>query len=95
MSNISSKFDLKSPVWQGIGAIVSIIALLISTFIAYDIYQKSSQTSELTVERGYVFNPIDFGEDATKRIAMLINGERISVIAQLGVDKMGEIARVE
>jgi hypothetical protein len=77
MSNLLAKFNLKSPVWQGVGAIVSIAALVISTFITYDIYQKSSPFSELTIEQGYSFNPIAFGENAKKRISMSVDGENV------------------
>ena len=78
MSNFFAKFNLQNPLWQGIGAIVSIIALIVSSFITYDIYQKSVQISELTIERGYSFDPIDFGESSNRRIKMSVNGEPIS-----------------
>ena len=78
MSNWLANLKLQSPLWQGIGAVVSIVALLVSTFITYDIYQKSAQFSELTIERVSSFNPIYFGEDARKRVAMIVNEEIVS-----------------
>lgn len=78
MSNIFSKLNLQNPFWQGVGAIVSIIALIVSSYTAYDIYQKSVQFSEVTILEGYSFNPIDFGEDANIRISMIVNGEQVS-----------------
>jgi hypothetical protein len=78
MSNFFAKFNLQNPLWQGVGVIVTIIGLVITSFITYDIAQKSVQISELTVERGYSFDPIDFGESSNRRIKMSVNGEPIS-----------------
>lgn len=78
MSTWLSRLKLQSPFWQGVGAIVSIIALLISTFIAYDIYQKSLRLPNLTIVREYSFNPIGFGESSSKPITMSIDGEVVS-----------------
>lgn len=77
MSNLFSRLKLQSPLWQGIGAIVSIVALITSSFIAYDVYQKSNRFSDLTVEYSSSFNPVYSGKNPSKRIAMSINGEEI------------------
>jgi hypothetical protein len=78
MSSWLKKLNLQSPFWQGAGAIVSIIALIISTFIAYDIYQKSLRLPDLTIVHEYSFNPVDFGESSSKNIAMSIDGELVT-----------------
>lgn len=78
MNSWLEKLNLKSPFWQGAGAIISIIALIISTFIAYDIYQKSLRLPDLTIVREYSFNPVDFGKSSSKNIAMSIDGELFS-----------------
>jgi hypothetical protein len=78
VNDLISRLKLQSPFWQGIGVIVSIIALLVSTFVAYDIYQKSLQSPDLTIMRRSSFNPIGFGERSSKPITMSIGGEVVS-----------------
>lgn len=78
MSNWFNRLRLQSPFWQGVGAVVSIIALIISTFIAYDIYQKSLQLPGLSISQEYSFNPIEFGKDSSKPISISIGDEAVS-----------------
>lgn len=65
---------LGHPTWQGVGVIITVIGLIISTYIAYDIYRRSIQFSAVTIEKRYNYNPIDFGKETKNRIAMLIDG---------------------
>ncbi len=74
MKSFPKKFALKNPVWQGIGAIVGILGILVSVFIAYDVYRKSIQFSDLTIEKRFSFNPLDFAGTTNGRIAISIGG---------------------
>jgi hypothetical protein len=78
VSNWFNRLKLQSPFWQGVGAVVSIIALIVSTFIAYDIYQKSLQSPGLSISQEYSFNPIEFGKDSSKPISISIGDEAVS-----------------
>jgi hypothetical protein len=44
----------RDPVWEFWGAVIAIITLVISTFVAYDVLYKSKDNSELTIKlKGY------------------------------------------
>ena len=39
---------LRDPIWQGVAALLGIVAFVISTIVAYDIYYKSTAVVEIT-----------------------------------------------
>jgi hypothetical protein len=63
--------------WQGVGVIVAVISVLVSALITYDIYDRSSQFSELTVEEGYSSSPLVFGKAMEGRLAMQVDGKTV------------------
>jgi len=75
MKNVLEKLNLRDPVWQAVGTIIGVVALLVSTIVAYDIFQRSAQFSGLTIEEVVHFDPLEdsFGEAMKGRIALLID----------------------
>jgi hypothetical protein len=51
--------------------------VLVSALITYDIYDRSSQFSELTVEEGYSSSPLVFGKAMEGRLAMQVDGKTV------------------
>lgn len=81
MSNFFKGLRLNESFWQGIGAIVSIISLLISIFIAYGALQDAARVPHLSVEHWYssklmddIFFRDDTNENATNA-SISIDGE--------------------
>jgi hypothetical protein len=70
---------LRDPVWQAIGTIIGVVALIASTIVAYDIYRKSSRFPILTVEERFDFDLLEdlFGKAMQGRVALLIDGSAI------------------
>ena len=65
---------LRDPIWQAIGAVIGIIALVVSTMVAYDIYRKSVLYTNVTITKLLVFDPLQFGKAVEGRIALLVDG---------------------
>src|SRR5262245_9333975 len=80
MKQATNQRGLRDPIWQAFGAIISILALVVSVIIAYDIYRRTAQFSDLTVEKEYSFNPIYFSESTQGHIAMVINGVTVDSV---------------
>jgi hypothetical protein len=53
MKKLLESLSLRDPIWQAIGAIIAIAALIISLFVTYDIYQRSARPSELAISKEF------------------------------------------
>ena len=75
MKRILARLGLRDPIWQGVGAILAIMSIALSVIVAYDIYQRSTQSAELSYTKQFYFNLLPF-DDATegKEIGLTING---------------------
>ncbi len=82
---------LGSPSWQGIGVIISVVGVVLSVVIAYDIFRRSTQLSKLVVEREYYTFPIDFGRTTSQRVSMVIDGTIVKsvVVYSFSIENLG------
>lgn len=71
---------LKDSAWQAIGAIIGLIALIVSTLVAYDIYTRSNPVAHMTVRELYNFNPFSFSETMQERLTLLIDGREVESV---------------
>lgn len=66
---------LRDPIWQAISVIVGIIALLVSTFVAYDLSPTSKRFHELKIYNGISFDPLGLDQKMQGRIALQVDGK--------------------
>jgi hypothetical protein len=94
MKDMLEKLKLRDPAWQAVGTIIGVVALLVSTIVAYDIYQRSTQSSELTVAEVIQFDPLEdiFGEAMKGRIALLIDNAAVesATVYYFSISNTGE-----
>ncbi|MDQ2809312.1 MAG: hypothetical protein M3Z04_20760 [Chloroflexota bacterium] len=70
MENVGVK--LRDPIWQAIGAVLGVLALLISTLVAYDILKRSSQYSDFMIQATNTYGPkLELGNH---KIALNVDG---------------------
>lgn len=65
---------LSNPSWSGIGVIISVIGVGLSVLISYDIYRRSTQLSNLHVEREYWSIPFGYGDSVHRHVSIAIDG---------------------
>lgn len=80
MKHTQEQRGLRDPIWQAIGVIIGVLSIIISIFLAYDVYRRSLQFSDLEIVKGVFYNPIYFAERSEGRIAMLIDGEKVNSV---------------
>jgi hypothetical protein len=67
---------LRDQSWQAIGTIIGVIALLVSTIVAYDVLFKSNPIASLTVEEWYSWRLLPaVSENMEDRIVVLLDGK--------------------
>jgi len=68
---------LRDPIWQGVAALLGVVAFIISTIVAYDIYYKTSATAEvtdLTILNRYSYSLLDgINKSLEERVTILID----------------------
>jgi len=71
---------LRDPVWQMVGAVFTVLGLLTSIVVAYDVFRRSTRVPELTVEFFGSFDPLSSlkPESGQSRVALLVDGKPIS-----------------
>lgn len=74
MNRFFEPLRLRDPIWQAVGTIIGIVALIVSTAVAYDIYRKSVQYTDVTVTKFVVFDPLRFSKAMEGRVALLVDG---------------------
>jgi hypothetical protein len=79
MRDIIKRLRLPDQAWQVISITIGVLAIIVSVFITYDVYQKSVQLSALTVHEVFHFDPVRFlfGEAMEDRIALMVDGSPI------------------
>ncbi len=68
---------LRDPIWQGVAALLGVVAFIVSTIVAYDIYSKSTpiaQVTDLTVYNRYSYNLLEgVNKSFESRVKILID----------------------
>lgn len=83
---------LRDPIWQAISVIVGIVALLVSTFVAYDLSPTSKRFHELKIHNLISFDPLGLDKKMQGRIALQVDGKVVenvrflqSIITNTGI----------
>jgi len=60
--------NLRDPIWQAIGVLIGVFAIVVSTLVSYDVYRRSVRASDLTISELFNFDPLRFGETLKGRV---------------------------
>jgi hypothetical protein len=64
--------------WKVIGAVISIVAIIVPSYVAYDIYQKGSISKHaLEVKKLFSSNPASFLSDLDGKFQLIADGEKV------------------
>lgn len=74
MKKLFEVLNLRDPIWQALGTIIGVAALVVSTVVAYDIYRRSVQYTDLEIVKRVDFDPLRFGKAMEGRVALLVDG---------------------
>jgi hypothetical protein len=74
MEKLLKWFRRWDPMWQALGVILGLVGVVVSTFVAYDIYRKSARQTELVIEEYLSAEPFDWLEMFDGRILVLVDG---------------------
>ena len=67
------KTFLRDPIWQGIGAIIALVALAVTVLLSFDPFHWLARGPELRVYRDFWFYPVvSFGTGIESRLTVLV-----------------------
>ena len=74
------KANFRDPVWQGLGVIIAVLAIVVSVFLNYDINRKQKTVTELTVSTFPSYVPPLIKETEDLDIVVSVNGINVPAI---------------
>lgn len=78
MKTNSEKVHFSESSWQVISITIGLFALLVSTYVAYDIFKKSNTRKTFNIEERWAFDPLYFGEKFEGRVKLTIDNEPVN-----------------
>lgn len=74
MRRLLNMDNFRDPVWQAVGTLIAIFGMIVSTFVAYDVYRRAVQSPEVTITEYHYYDPLQFGAAMEGRVSLIVDG---------------------